>query len=53
LIKEAAPPSDLGKMEATVNLKSNQWNQRAQARKDAHLNNYVQTQKQMTSNKFC
>lgn len=45
LIKEANPPSNLGKMDTTVVLKSNQWNKKAEVRRDQHFNNYQQNQK--------
>lgn len=53
LIKEAAAPSDLGKMNVDVNLKSNRWNEKAKVRQDFHTNNYLNTQKQMNYNSYC
>ena len=44
MIKEASPPSTIGKMNVTVNLKSNNWNMKAKVRHQEHFNNYQNEQ---------
>lgn len=51
LIKEASPPSTIGKMSSTVNLKSNKWNMIAEQRKVEHFNHYQQEQLKPMSKK--
>ena len=52
MIKEASPPSTIGKMSMTVNLKSNNWNLKAQVKQKEHFDNYQMEQKHQMKNKY-